>query len=463
MPILGHCARRSQAGRCESRPVRRAREPGNSAHGRPELALGWPGCWWGSLASRWAGGSYRLCRATAQPLEIERHGATLERVRRARCALPAAADRDFDRVRGPIAVGLLRPRVVLPEGLAESISEHSLCDVLVHECAHVVRRDAWVGLLQRLAGALFWPHPLRSLRQRPARAGSRGSLRQLRASVRRPLRLRPHSAGTHCRCAGPSALCARGLGLLATRWTLADRVAGLIDPRRIPMTRTSSRTEGRPGHRSGRDGVIRRIDPIRQLRSGRRKPRRSQAEPQSDSQPTPNADFWNVEGIVVDEQGRPVGGATVRTMPVFEGPANVERQDCRGRHVSLHPEDLRPERPHWTHGRSRRRGTDGAGPSFDRRRAQRNTEPIRIVLKPSRSVTVRVKDAAGAPVPGATVEAAEMVFRTHADCRRRRYRDAPHSGRCPGRVGDRVQTKDRLRLLRELREAQIGSNRSVTG
>ena len=37
-----------------------------------------------------------------------------------------------------------------------------------------------------------------------------------------------------------------------------------------------------------------------------------------------NADSWSVEGIVVDEQGRPVAGAVVRTMPAFAGPANIE-------------------------------------------------------------------------------------------------------------------------------------------
>ena len=63
-------------------------------------------------------------------------------------------------VRGPVAAGLWRPWVILPEGLAESLASDSLRDVLVHECAHVVRLDAWVGLLQRLAGTLFWPHPL---------------------------------------------------------------------------------------------------------------------------------------------------------------------------------------------------------------------------------------------------------------------------------------------------------------
>ena len=51
---------------------------------------------------------------------------------------------------------------------------------------------------------------------------------------------------------------------------------------------------------------------------------------------------------------------------------------------------------------------------FDRRRAQRNTEPIRIVLKPSRRVTVRIKDGDRCAGPGATVEAAEVAFRSHA-------------------------------------------------
>ena len=55
-------------------------------------------------------------------------------------------------------------------------------------------------------------------------------------------------------------------------------------------------------------------------------PKVTQAEPKRSSQPTPNADSWNIEGVVVDEKGQPVGGATVRTMPVSEGPAKVEHK-----------------------------------------------------------------------------------------------------------------------------------------
>ena len=97
---------------------------------------------------------------SACALDLLRHGPTLDRVRIVLgiAALPPVVT--SPKVRAPIAAGLLRPWILLPEGLAESLASDSLRDVLVHECAHVVRLDAWIGLLQRLAGMLFWPHPL---------------------------------------------------------------------------------------------------------------------------------------------------------------------------------------------------------------------------------------------------------------------------------------------------------------
>jgi protocatechuate 3,4-dioxygenase beta subunit len=63
-------------------------------------------------------------------------------------------------VRSPLVAGLLPPRVVLPDVLVELSTPQQLQTVLVHECAHVVRRDPWMRLLQRLAILLFWFHPL---------------------------------------------------------------------------------------------------------------------------------------------------------------------------------------------------------------------------------------------------------------------------------------------------------------
>jgi galactose mutarotase-like enzyme len=50
--------------------------------------------------------------------------------------------------------------VVLPQALAATLTAPELRDVLIHECAHVLRRDTLVGVLPRLAAALYWPHPL---------------------------------------------------------------------------------------------------------------------------------------------------------------------------------------------------------------------------------------------------------------------------------------------------------------
>jgi len=59
----------------------------------------------------------------------------------------------------PLAAGWFRPRVLLPEGLPERINGRQLESILLHECAHIVRGDQWVGLVQRTVAMMFWFHP----------------------------------------------------------------------------------------------------------------------------------------------------------------------------------------------------------------------------------------------------------------------------------------------------------------
>jgi beta-lactamase regulating signal transducer with metallopeptidase domain len=61
------------------------------------------------------------------------------------------------RVRTPAVLGWFRPAVVLPECSLTQLTDSQLRDVLVHEMAHVLRRDQLVLPLQVLAQALFWP------------------------------------------------------------------------------------------------------------------------------------------------------------------------------------------------------------------------------------------------------------------------------------------------------------------
>ncbi len=180
---------------------------------------------------------------SAQDLDGPRHGQTLERVRAALGVKTLPCVATSPGVRGPVAVGLLKPRILLPEGLADSIASEALRDVLVHECAHVVRLDEWVGLLQRVASVLLWPRPLVHY--------ASGQLTRAREEVCDNYVLRFGTARAYVltlltlteRCL-PLPVVRPGLGLLGTRWTLADRVLGLLDERRMTMTRSTMTMKG---------------------------------------------------------------------------------------------------------------------------------------------------------------------------------------------------------------------------
>lgn len=140
----------------------------------------------------------------------------------------------------PVATGLLGPAVILPARMLETMARRRLCDILVHECAHLRRGDHFVGLLQRLAEVAFWPQPLLSLLNRElARAreevcdnyallgGDRvaysWTLLEVTESATAPTQL-------------PTAF-----GLLSSPWKLEDRIAGLLDERRDLMTNLNRR------------------------------------------------------------------------------------------------------------------------------------------------------------------------------------------------------------------------------
>ena len=65
-----------------------------------------------------------------------------------------------DEVISPLAAGFLHPVVILPQTLLAEIVEPELDCVLLHELAHVARRDDWTNLLGRLASAVLVFHPV---------------------------------------------------------------------------------------------------------------------------------------------------------------------------------------------------------------------------------------------------------------------------------------------------------------
>lgn len=65
-----------------------------------------------------------------------------------------------ERVPSPALFGLVRPRLLMPEGLLEHLSEEELRHVFLHELAHLRRLDLFWAWLSALVQVVHWFNPL---------------------------------------------------------------------------------------------------------------------------------------------------------------------------------------------------------------------------------------------------------------------------------------------------------------
>ncbi len=139
----------------------------------------------------------------------------------------------------PAVVGIVRPIVVLPRGLVRGHAGDDLACVLLHELAHIRRRDAIRAAAGQLLQVLYWFHPiawaararLDTLREIACDAEvvsttSRDEYRRTLLRLARPLASAPHRV-------------VPGLGLFEHRSDLLTRLSILERP-------------GRPGPLTGR-------------------------------------------------------------------------------------------------------------------------------------------------------------------------------------------------------------------
>ena len=60
----------------------------------------------------------------------------------------------------PGIFGILRPVLLLPEGIAERLTPLQLRAIVSHEICHVCRRDNLTSAIHMAVEAIFWFHPL---------------------------------------------------------------------------------------------------------------------------------------------------------------------------------------------------------------------------------------------------------------------------------------------------------------
>lgn len=60
----------------------------------------------------------------------------------------------------PFAVGVLSPKIVLPESTLHELTRSQLRTVLAHEISHHVRGDCWTNFFQAALFAVWWFHPV---------------------------------------------------------------------------------------------------------------------------------------------------------------------------------------------------------------------------------------------------------------------------------------------------------------
>ncbi len=98
----------------------------------------------------------RRLRAHAAPVEMESLPAEMRAiVEEAQKSRPVSV-LVSDRLEVPTAIGFSRPAVILPAWMVESTPAEELKYILLHELAHLRRRDDWTNLAQKILKALLF-------------------------------------------------------------------------------------------------------------------------------------------------------------------------------------------------------------------------------------------------------------------------------------------------------------------
>lgn len=129
-----------------------------------------------------------------------------------------------DHIAVPMACGWLRPAVMIPSRIDQVLTREETRHLLMHELAHLTRRDDWHQMICQLASVIGWWHPL--IRWVIGRLEAEGELACDEVVAKRTGR-RPY-ARTLVRVAGLALKRTSPLAPAASRGQLSERVESLV-------------------------------------------------------------------------------------------------------------------------------------------------------------------------------------------------------------------------------------------
>jgi beta-lactamase regulating signal transducer with metallopeptidase domain len=139
-------------------------------------------------------------------------------------------------VDSPVALGILRPMIVVPQSLAENLSAEELVNILIHETAHIRHLDQISGLLQRLLTSLYWWNPLAYTLS--------ASFSVTREDVSDNYAIQKSGAHSYASClvalARKTSLITRlpaAIGMATRHMSLEDRVKNIVSKERVMATK----------------------------------------------------------------------------------------------------------------------------------------------------------------------------------------------------------------------------------
>lgn len=316
-----------------------------------------------------------------------------------------------DSVEHAIAVGILKPSVLIPRCFKE-ISPYELRSVLTHELAHIPNRDQWLLALFRLLGPIVSIQPLYWLVRRRVRE-SQEFLADQAAAAGQPVEyaeLLVQWAKQRVETVRPSMMPIAGMLPLSQT---GRRVMALVDEKLRPTLSCPRRVMA---------GVVAAMVLVTVATAGLTIRPESAASVSKESMQPPTAKANAIVGRVIDATGKPVVKATVLLRERAAGPLlgifgdglpgptedlDETRTDHNGDFDFKDIDKIERRRPSEDNGRSFDviAFADGQGIAHA---IARNTESMSLQFPSSRTLEGKLVDAAGEPVSNAKVRVVQL-------------------------------------------------------